>query len=146
MDEDNFFDVVIEKALLGFLTTAIVAVLTLSAVPKVDLDVNLHAAAQRYFWSIAFLGGYFIVRSFGRGPMGLFAESWSTRVAIMVWFAGGTITWAIGTQALVAHFGIPDWEGVATLVVFLVPMHVIAVPIFRNYLRRKSVNDSLDSQ
>ncbi|HKR45115.1 MAG TPA: hypothetical protein VJU59_36520 [Paraburkholderia sp.] len=56
MVEEMFFDAVIEKALLGFLTKADCDRADAFYCPKADMDVNLHAAAQRYFWSFAFLG------------------------------------------------------------------------------------------
>ena len=110
MDEDIFFDVVIEKALLGFLTTAIVAVLTLSAVPKADLTLTYMPRRRDISGALRFSAD---TSSSGLSGVGPWACSLRTgpRALFVGWFAGGTITWGIGTQALIAHFGIPDWEG-----------------------------------
>jgi hypothetical protein len=132
----------LNRASIGIVTTAILVLVTLTAVDKKALDEPLRSAVGSYFFAAALGGGGIlfdalidsIVISDGRSTQ----VRWYNRIAwtgSAFWLAGAGIAWIAGSAALADHYGIGHSDQLWLLCFVLAPLAVsIAIALTHSVL------------
>jgi hypothetical protein len=118
----------LNRASIGIVTTAILVLVTLTAVEKKAVDEPLRSAVRSYFFAAALGGGGVLfdalIDSIVIGDARSTRVRWYNRIAwtgSVFWLAGAVLAWIAGSAALADHYGIGHIEQLWLLCFVLAP-------------------------